>query len=195
MALGKQAKTLSKGQVDALLSYVARTRHPIRNRVIVLLSIRAGLRAKEIASLTWDMVTNSEGSIGTAIHLQDKASKGKSGRIIPMNSQLRIALLELKGDPIRRSPVVLRGHDREVYQDISPGHRELTSPLVCGVGIQRVLKPFWTSDVHHQRCTKDLDCRWIVKRRADAGGAFELSTTQRDIEANGDAQRRIVEVI
>ena len=64
MALGKQAKTLSKGQVDALLCLIARTRHPIRNRVIVLLSVRAGLRAKEIASLTWDMVTNSEGTIG-----------------------------------------------------------------------------------------------------------------------------------
>ena len=34
------------------------TRHPIRNRVIVLLSAKAGLRAGEIANLTWDMVVD-----------------------------------------------------------------------------------------------------------------------------------------
>ena len=52
MALGKQAKILTKPQIDALLAYVRTTRHPIRNRVILLLSFRAGLRAKEIAGLT-----------------------------------------------------------------------------------------------------------------------------------------------
>jgi hypothetical protein len=37
MALGKQAKTLSKGQVDAVLGYVGKTRHSVRNRVVILL--------------------------------------------------------------------------------------------------------------------------------------------------------------
>lgn len=48
MSLGKQAKILSKGQVDAVLGYLTKTRHPFRNRVIFLLSVKAGLRAKEI---------------------------------------------------------------------------------------------------------------------------------------------------
>lgn len=56
MGLGKQAKTLSKGQVDAVLGYLDKTRWPTRNRLIFLLSVKAGLRAKEIASLTWRMV-------------------------------------------------------------------------------------------------------------------------------------------
>ena len=47
MGLGKQAKTLSKGQVDAMLAYLSTTRHPERNRLIFLLSAKAGLRAKE----------------------------------------------------------------------------------------------------------------------------------------------------
>ena len=64
MALGKQAKTLTKAQVDAALGYIATTRHPIRNRAVFLLSVKAALRAKEIASLTWDMVTTSDGEIG-----------------------------------------------------------------------------------------------------------------------------------
>ena len=73
MGLGKQAKTLTKGQVDAVLGYLAKTRWPTRNRVIFLLSVKAGLRAKEIACLTWRMVTDARGQIGQAIHLEDTA--------------------------------------------------------------------------------------------------------------------------
>ena len=58
MALGKQAKILSKKQIDQLLWYVTTLRQPLRNEVIVLLSVRAGLRAKEIAGLTWAMITD-----------------------------------------------------------------------------------------------------------------------------------------
>ena len=64
MGLGKQAKTLTKGQVDAVQGYLAKTRWPTRNRLIFLLSVKAGLRAKEIASLSWRMVTDAGGQIG-----------------------------------------------------------------------------------------------------------------------------------
>ena len=88
MGLGKQAKTLTKGQVEAIMGYLAKTRWPTRNRLIFLLSVKAGLRAKEIACLTWRMVTDARGQIGLAIHLEDTASKGRSGRVIPMNEEL-----------------------------------------------------------------------------------------------------------
>ena len=66
--------------------------------MILLLSVKAGLRAKEIARLTWDMVATSDGDIGTAIHLTNEASKGKDGgRVIPLNKELRSALLGLRG--------------------------------------------------------------------------------------------------
>ena len=79
MALGKQAKVLSKGQQDAVLAFLQGTRHPTRNRVIFLLSLKAGLRAKEVASLTWGMITDPEGNLSDAIRLTDAAAKGKSG--------------------------------------------------------------------------------------------------------------------
>ena len=60
---GKQAKILSNDQVDQLLLFVSTTRNPIRNRVLVLLSLKAGLRAGEIANLTWPMVLGPEGGI------------------------------------------------------------------------------------------------------------------------------------
>ncbi len=56
MPPGKQAKILTKAQVYAVLGYIERKRNRDRNRVIFLLSIRAGLRAKELSRLTWDMV-------------------------------------------------------------------------------------------------------------------------------------------
>ena len=51
------------------------TRYPARNLAIFLLSIKAGLRAKEIASLTWDMVTDAEGNLGSALHLQRRSQQ------------------------------------------------------------------------------------------------------------------------
>ena len=61
--LGKQAKILSPQDVADLLIFAECTRNPIRNRVIVLLSAKAGMRAGEIANLTWDMVVNASGQI------------------------------------------------------------------------------------------------------------------------------------
>ena len=63
-----------------------------RNKVIFLLSVCVGLRAKEIANLELSMITNAEGELADAISLQDKASKGKSGRVIAMNKTLKLAL-------------------------------------------------------------------------------------------------------
>ena len=48
---GKQAKILSTDHIDDLLFFAEHSRHPDRNRLIVLLSVKAGLRAAEIAKL------------------------------------------------------------------------------------------------------------------------------------------------
>ena len=49
---GKQAKIVNLTQERAILGYLATTRYPARDRVMFLLSMKAGLRAKEMASLT-----------------------------------------------------------------------------------------------------------------------------------------------
>ena len=49
---GKQAKIVSPTQERAILEYVATTRYPSRDCVMFLLSMKAGLRAKGMASLT-----------------------------------------------------------------------------------------------------------------------------------------------
>jgi integrase/recombinase XerD len=98
VSLSKQAKTLSKGQVEAVLGYLAKTRWPARNRLIFLLSAKAGLRAKEIAPLTWWMTNDSQGEVGWSLCLLDSASKGKSGRMIPLSEEVREALIEYRNE-------------------------------------------------------------------------------------------------
>ena len=85
---GRQAKTLSSADVNDLLVFASCTRNPLRNRVIVLLSAKAGLRAGEIANLTWDMVLGPTGQIGGIIELRDYAAKKRSGRVIPIHPEL-----------------------------------------------------------------------------------------------------------
>lgn len=82
--LGKQAKILSDETVRKLLAFTSSTRYPDRNRVIVQLSVKAGLRAGEIANRTWDMVTDPTGHFGSVIALENRSAKMKSGRIIPL---------------------------------------------------------------------------------------------------------------
>ena len=67
------------------------------------------LRAKEIAALTWAMLTDAEGNIGDAIHLVDQASKGSSGRVIPLNKELKAALVQIQKAQVggRASPFVV----------------------------------------------------------------------------------------
>jgi len=93
---GKQAKLLSRGQLLAMLRRAKRNRNAERDTVIILLSAKAGLRAGEIAKLTWPMVLDSRGRVGTLIELHDCAAKKGSGRCIPMHTSLRKALSGLK---------------------------------------------------------------------------------------------------
>jgi integrase len=59
---GKQAKILSDDNLEDLLLVAETSRQPLRNMAMVLLSAKAGLRAGEIAHLTWAMVTDPMGA-------------------------------------------------------------------------------------------------------------------------------------
>jgi integrase len=193
MSLGKQAKTLSKGQVEAVLGYLAKTRHAARNRVIFLLSAKAGLRAKEIARLTWWMTNDSQGEIGRMICLQDSASKGKSGRMIPISEELRTALVEYRKTVPHAGPHV-----------ISTERALTTSP-------QAIVNLFhrWYLHLGFEGCSSHSGRRTFITNAArkisTVGGSLRdvqvlaghsnLRTTQRYIEENPEAHARIVELV
>jgi integrase len=93
---GKQAKILTRQQIVAALRRAHRSRYPQRDRIIILLSFKAGLRAGEIAKLTWSMVLDAEGRIADHIELHDTAAKKGGGRTIPLHPDLQRALQLLR---------------------------------------------------------------------------------------------------
>src|SRR5260370_40542262 len=94
--LGNQAKPLTRQQLVAASRRMRSHRYPQKGRVMLLLSAKAGLRAGEIAKLTWPMVLDARGQLGDRIELADRAAKNRSGRTIPLHPQLKRALQQLR---------------------------------------------------------------------------------------------------
>ena len=200
MGLGRQAKVLTKGQVDAVFSYLGNGRHGLRDQVIFLLSVRAGLRAKEIAALRWSMVVTPEGQISDHINLTDAASKGRSGRSIPICRQLKIHLASLLS--------------KRCINDLS--FNLMTSYLVTTergdhTTSQVIVNKFhvWYSSMGLLGCSSHSGRRTFITNAArkinlvggslrdvqSLAGHSSLQVTQRYIEISEDARRKIVEII
>jgi len=190
--LGKQAKILSDDNIRDLLAFTALTRYPTRNRVMVLLSVKAGLRAGEIASLTWSMVTDATGEIGTVIALEDRAAKKKSGRVIPVHPDLANALTTLR-NVTGGNGLLIRSERGGPITPASVVNWFATAYRAIGV----------------TGCSSHSGRRTFVTRAArlvhTAGGSLRdvqilaghrsIQTTQGYIDGDTDAQRRLVALI
>lgn len=93
---GRQAKILTPTQLRAALRKARSGRYPLRDHVMILLSHKAGLRAAEIAGLTWPMVLTADGKLADYIALADQIAKKRSGRTIPIHPMLHQALTKLR---------------------------------------------------------------------------------------------------
>ena len=194
MALGKQAKTLTKAQIDTLLLHVGNGRNGTRNRVVVLLSVRAGLRAKEIAHLTWSMVLNSDGTLADEIALQDCAAKGSSGRLVPMAKDLKAAMTTWRNE----------------CGAVDHNTRIVTTERAAATSAQAIINMFadWYRSLGFMGCSSHSGRRTFITNAArkisTVGGSLRdvqalaghssLTTTQRYIEVNAEAKRKIVEI-
>ena len=68
---------------------------PARDRVMILLSVKAGLRACEMARLDWQMVLDARGKVADVLAIHDAIAKKRGGRRIPMHPDPRHALRNL----------------------------------------------------------------------------------------------------
>lgn len=76
------AKVLEPAELRRVLKHIHHTRHPTRNRAMVLLSFKAGLRACEIAGFSWPMVLTSGGKLGPTVNVSRHIAKqGRARRI------------------------------------------------------------------------------------------------------------------
>lgn len=89
----KRAKVLEPEQLATLLSYIdANSALPERDRLIVLLSFKAGLRVAEIAKIDFAALTDVEGRIAKTIHVFSNVAKKKREREVPMHPEIKNAL-------------------------------------------------------------------------------------------------------
>jgi integrase len=191
---GKQAKTLSPAQIRTALTYLATTRNAERDVVMFLLSVRAGLRACEIAGATWMMIVDSDSRISDVLALEDRIAKKKSGRTIPLAHDLRAALVALHA---KRSPSPA---DRIVYSERRNGLDAATVAqrffhLYARLG-------FVGCSSHSGRRTFLTQC---ARKISLVGGSLrdvqvlaghaDLTTTAAYIDADPDAMRKVVNMI
>ncbi|MBR0838696.1 site-specific integrase [Bradyrhizobium liaoningense] len=186
---GKQAKILAAHQIDNLLLYAETTRYPLRDRAIVLLSVKAGLRAAEIANLTWDMVLDPNGTVGTSLELRDCAAKKRHGRIIPLHADLRQALSALQGTSDPSRPVVLseRGSKMRARSIVIWFSRAYRAVNLDGCSSHSGRRTFITRAARlvHRAGGSLRDVQLLAGHRS-------IQTTQGYIDGDSDAQRALI---
>ena len=188
------ARVLEPGDVRRLLVHAQGQRHHLRNTVIIMLSFKAGLRACEIAGLTWPMVLKTNGRISEQLRVSRHIAKYGSGRNIPMHVDLKAALANYHrsmGSPMD-GPVVL-----------SERGGSMTARSVVN----------WFHDIYYRLrligCSSHSGRRTFITQTAraigKAGGSLRdiqelaghraLTTTERYIEGDRDAQRKLITML
>jgi integrase/recombinase XerC len=192
----KHARDLSQKDIKRLLGYVSTEgRHRTRNRLIVLLSVYAGLRASEITNLRWRMVLNEDKVVGEVLKLENGAAKKLSGRLIPIKSELRNSLMEnlAEMDNIETEGYILRSQQggqlkpqsvinwfRGVYADLG----------LSGASSHSGRRYFVTIAAR-----KIFEAGGSLRDVQDLAGHRSVATTQLYIARNSEAQRKVIELI
>jgi integrase/recombinase XerC len=200
MALGTQAKILEADQLARFLDHLTKTsRHWKRDHVMVLLSYRAGLRSKEIAGVTWAMVTDAAEQIADIISLRNGASKGKrGGREIPMHPELHAALRELRMVAIAKE--IFRPDWPVIYSQRGKGfsanavtvwfHTKYAEFGFKGASSHSGRRAFVTNAAR-----KIVQAGGSLKDVQELAGHSSLATTQRYIEGSSNAKRKVIDML
>lgn len=195
--LGRQAKTLSAAMLGRAMARARLSAWPERDQTIVLLSVYAGLRAGEIVKLRWGMVLRADGRIADLISLEAAISKYSSGRRIPLHRELRLALAALQ----RSLSSDYAACDQPVIRSLRGGPMRANSIVNWFTTLYR--------EVGLKGCSSHSGRRTFVTtaaRKAHKAGASlrdvqllaghrSIETTQRYIDGDSDAQRRLVALL
>lgn len=191
---GRQAKLISPAVLSRMLRHVRRhSRFPERDRVIILLSVRAGLRAAEIAQLTWPMVLDARGRVADTLLVSDRIAKRGSGRRVPIHHELRDALDDLlrrAADPNGAVIESARGGAMRPNSIVNWFVALFAELNIAGCSSHSGRRTFITvaaRNVHRAGCSlRDVQL---------LAGHQSIETTQRYIEGQTDAQRRLIRLL
>lgn len=190
--IGRQAKVISAPALRLILAHLSRRDTRLRDRAIVLLSLKAGLRAGEIAQLEWPMVLDDRGQVSGLLCLPDRVAKKGSGRRVPLHPDLRRALVGLAR---------AFGTDGPVIRSARGGAMKPNSVVNWFVTLYAELQLAGCSSHSGRRTFVTQAARLAHK----AGGSLRdvqllaghrsIETTQRYIDGDTGAQRRLVGLI
>ncbi len=190
-----KAKMLTPEEIAAVLRHVeAHSRYPERDRVLVLLSVRAGLRASEIAGLSWEHVLTADGSaVAEIIDLPRQITKGeKRARVIPIHDKLKTALEVLKAawpervGPAR--PVVASERGRFGANGVAHWFKRIYRDAgLVGASSHSGRRTLLTNLA---RCCAQAGASLRDVQRI--AGHADLGTTERYVEPSLEAQRRLI---
>lgn len=98
-----QASVLTETEIRRVFRIIKTTRHAARNRLTFVLSIYAGLRVGEIATLTLHDVATVEGNVRREIKLGAHQTKGSKGRTVVLSNRVREEIGVFLKPRVRRS--------------------------------------------------------------------------------------------
>lgn len=186
---GRQAKLLSETVVRRALRKIARRHCADRDRVIFLLSVRAGLRACEIAGLEWEMVIDANGRVSRSMCIVDRIAKKRGGRRIPIHAELRSALTDL-GRSSDRSGVIIRSarggamRANSIVNWFVALYAEIGAEGCSSHSGRRTFITMAARNAHrHGASLRDVQL---------LAGHRSIEVTQGYIDGDSDAQRRLV---
>ncbi len=188
------ARVVEVADVCRLLTHVRTHRHAARDTALVLLSFKAGLRACEIAGLDWTMVLGASGKLASHLAVAASIAKNGSGRRIPLNPDLSRALVALHrscGCP-RDGPVIRSERGR---------HMHPRSIVNWFAGVYAALALDGCSSHSGRRTFITRTARLLPKAGGslrdvqELAGHRSLTTTERYIEGDRDAQRALVRLV
>lgn len=199
MGLGKQSKTLNKSQIKMVGEYLLSNRYGLRDQTIFYFSVKCGLRSKEISHLKWWMVMDSDGSVGNYLNLPNSSSKGKSGRVVPLNKDLKKNLEKMLDEH-----QTTNDFDPQTSFIVRTERSKSTSPQSIVNMFQR-----WYGDLGLVGCSSHSGRRTFItetsKKISSVGGSLRdiqmmvghssLQTTQRYIETDSECQMKVVNLI
>ena len=189
---GRQAKLITPLTLRRMLGHIRHSPDPNRDRVIILLSVKTGLRAAEIAGLDWSMVLDARACIGDTIVIRDDVAKKQSGRRIPIHSDLKAALRALNRARRASGPVILsaRGGAMRPNSIVNWFVTLFAALGIEGCSSHSGRRTFITTAArraHRAGCSL-RDVQLLAGHRS-------IETTQGYIDGDTDGQRRLVSLL
>jgi len=185
----KQAQVLSERDVKQMLSQIARSAYPARNRCMFLLALYSGMRVGELAALNVGDVVDAKGKVREQIMLKPHQTKGRHARTVLLNFQAQAELDRyLRGRPAEPVEPLFKS---KVGKRFSPNSLvQVFGRLYDGCGLD-------AASSHSMRrtfCTRLAERGTSIHVIAALAGHRNVATTMVYLTANENVMRAAVEL-